>query len=152
MILPGIELSADDGHFLVFGVEKPHFGTHRTEYLRHVVDEAGGVMILAHPYRRTLHSDDDIYDAVEQCCRKPFFSFVDIIEVLNGNGSERENKFSQELCRRLNLNGVGSSDAHVTSDIPSCATLFKRKIRNLEELITELKAGRFRVVDLRHDS
>ena len=109
-------------------------------------------MILAHPYRRNLHSDDDISDAVEQFYPKPFLRLVDTIEVLNGRASERQNKFSQELCRRLNLKGSGGSDAHSISDIPSCATLFERKISNVEELITELKAGRFRAVDLRQGS
>ena len=151
LILPGVETNTDDGHFLVFGVEKYSFGMHHIEHLRQVVDEAGGVMILAHPYRRNLHSDDDISAAVEQCCQKPFFSFVDIIEVFNGRASERQNKFSQELCRRLNLKGAGGSDAHSVSDMPSFATLFERKVSNVEELITELKAGRFRAVDVRCD-
>ncbi len=152
LVLPGVETNTDDGHFLVFGVEKYSFGMHRTEYLKRIVDEAGGAMILAHPYRRQLHSDDDIHAAVEQCCQKPFFRLADAIEVLNGRASERQNKFSQELCRRLNLKGIGGSDAHSFSDIPSCATLFERKVSNVEELIAELKAGRFRAVDLRQSS
>ena len=152
LILPGVEINTDDGHFLVFGVAKYSFGMHRTEYLKQVVDEAGGAMILAHPYRRNFHSDADVFGAVEQYCQKPFFRLVDTVEVFNGRASERENKFSQELCRRLNLNGVGGSDAHSTSNIPSCATFFERKISNVEQLIAELKAGRFRAVDLRQDS
>jgi predicted metal-dependent phosphoesterase TrpH len=152
LILPGVEVNTDDGHFLVFGVEKYSFGMHHTEYLRQLVDEAGGAMILAHPYRRNFYRDDDISIAVEQYYQRPFFDLVDTIEVSNGRASERENKFSQELCRRLNLNGAGGSDAHSTSNIPSCATLFERKISNVEELIAELKAGRFRAVDLRQES
>ena len=109
-------------------------------------------MILAHPYRRNLHREDDICDAAEQHCQKPFFCFVDMIETHNGRGSERQNRFSQELCYRLNLKGVGGSDAHSISDLPSYATFFERKISNVEELIAELKAGRFKVVDLRQDS
>ena len=151
LVLPAVETNTDDGHFLVFGIEKFSFGMYHTEYLRRVVDKAGGVMILAHPYRRNLHSDDDISDAVEQFYQKPFLRLVDTIEVLNGRASERQNKFSQELCRRLNLKGVGGSDAHSLSDIPSYATLFERKISNVGELITELKAGRFRAVDLRQN-
>jgi hypothetical protein len=50
---------------------------------------------------------------------------------------------------RLNLKNVGGSDAHSLSDIPSCATVFERKIGNVKELITELKEGRFRAIDLR---
>lgn len=152
LILPAVETNTDDGHFLVFGLEKYSFGMHRTEYLKRVVDEAGGVIILAHPYRRQLHSDDDIGTAVEQYCQRPFLRLVDTIEVLNGRASERQNRFSQELCHRLNLKGIGSSDAHSISDIPSCATLFEREISNVEELIAELKAGRFRAVDLRQNS
>lgn len=149
LVLPGVEINTDDGHFLVFGIEEYSFGMHHTEYLKRMVDEAGGAMILAHPYRRNLHREDDIGDAVEQFCEKPFLRLLDTIEVLNGRGSERQNTFSQEVCRWLNLKGTGSSDAHSLSDIPSCATLFERNIRNVEELVTELKAGRFRAIDLR---
>ncbi len=109
-------------------------------------------MILAHPYRKQLHNDDDLQAAVEQCYQEPIFHLVDTIEVLNGRASARENKFSQELCRRLNLKSAGGSDAHSISDIPSTATRFEREISNVEELITELKAGRFRAVDLRQNS
>ncbi len=152
LVLPAVETNTDDGHFLVFGLEKYSFGMHHTEYLKRIVDEVGGVMILAHPYRRNLYSDDDIHDTVEQYYQKPFFRFVDTIEVLNGRASARQNEFSQELCRRLNMKGVGGSDAHAISDIPSCATLFERKVSNVEELIAELKAGRFRAVNLRQNS
>jgi hypothetical protein len=50
---------------------------------------------------------------------------------------------------KLNLKNVGGSDAHYLSDIPSCATVFERKIGNVKELITEFKGGRFRAIDLR---
>lgn len=150
LVLPGVELNTDEGHYLVFGLEEYSFGMHHTEYLRQAVDEVGGVMILAHPYRRQYHQGDDIADAVEQYCRSPFFRLVDTIEVLNGRATETQNEFSQELCRRLNLKAIGGSDAHQLSDIPTCATYFERKVSNVEQLITELKAGRFSPVDLRN--
>jgi len=152
LILPGVEINTEDGHFLVFGAEKYIFGMHHTEYLKRVVDEVGGAMILVHPYRRQLYSNDDVHDAVERYYRKPFLQLLDIIEVLNGRASERQNKFSQELCHRLNLKDTGGSDAHSIKDMPSCATLFERDISNVEELITELKAGRFRAVNVRRDA
>jgi len=151
LVLPGVEINTDDAHFLVFGIEEYSFGMWRTEYLRQIVDKAGGVMVLAHPYRRNFYRDD-LQVAVERYCQKPFLQLVDTIEVLNGRASARETEFSQELCRRLNLKGIGGSDAHSISDIPSCATLFERKVSNVEELITELRAGRFRAIDLRQHS
>ena len=151
-VFPGVEINTEDGHFLVFGLDEYIFGMHRTEYLRRIVDEVGGFMILAHPFRRNLRSDDNLDDAVERYCRKPVCRFLDTIEVLNGRAAGRQNRFSQELCRRLNMKDTAGSDAHSLTDIPSFATRFERKINNVEELITELRAGRFRPVDLRPTS
>ena len=151
LILPGVEINTDEGHLLVFGVDKYIFGMHHTEYLKHIVDELGGFMILAHPYRRQLRSSDNLHNAIERYHQNSVFHFVDTIEMLNGRASARQNRFSQGLCRRLNLKGIGGSDAHFPSDMPSCATLFEREISNVEELITELNAGRFRPVDLRQN-
>ena len=148
LVFSGVEINTEDGHFLVFGLDEYIFGMHRAEYLRRIVDEVGGFMILAHPFRRNLHSDDNLDDAVERYSKKPVFCLLDTIEVLNGRATERQNRFSQELCRRLNMKGAGGSDAHSLTDIPSFATRFERKINNVEELITELKAGRFKPVNL----
>jgi len=149
LVIPGVEINTEDGHFLVFGVEQYSFGMYRTEVLKKIVDDVGGAIILAHPYRRRLYGDMDVHAAVEQHYQKPIFEMVDAIEVSNGKASPQQNRFSQEIQRRLKLKGVGGSDAHVAADIPSSATFFERKIRNLEDLITEIKAGRFHAVDLR---
>jgi len=151
LVLPGVETNTDDGHFLVFGIDRYTFGMHHTEFLKHIVDRAGGVMILAHPYRRNFHTSEDIGEEVERYCQNPIFRFVEIIETCNGRASPRENEFSQELCRQLSLNGAGGSDAHSASDLPSYATHFEKTISNVAELITELKAGRFRTVN-HHES
>ncbi len=152
LLLPGVELWSDDSHFLVFGLEEYSSGLWMVRKLRETVDEAGGVMILAHPSRRQYSSGADMEAAIERYCRESFLEYVGIVEVLNGRSPESANEFSQELCRRLGLKGTGGSDAHSITDIPSCATLFQRDIHSLEELITELRAGRFRAVDLRKNN
>jgi len=149
LMLPGVELWSDDSHFLVFGLKEYSFGLWMVRKLRETVDEAGGAMILAHPSRRQYSAGKDIDADVERYCRQSFLQYVDIAEALNGRSPETANEFSQELCRRLELKGAGGSDAHSIDDIPSCATEFEREISNVKELITELKAGRFRAVDLR---
>lgn len=153
LVLPGVELNAEIGHILVFGLHKYVFGMHHFEFVRQAVDEAEGFIILAHPYRRRFREweNPSIASAVHRACEEPSIRLVDAIEVLGGNGSVAENGFSQQLCHRLNLRGVGGSDAHALSDLPSCATEFENDISNLSELIRELKAGRFRAVDLRGD-
>jgi len=148
-IFPGVEINTEEGHLIVFGLKKYEFGMHRIKYVRKLVDEAGGAIILAHPYRGRVHQNPDPEQLLERACKNPVFEQVDAVEMLNGRSKAIENRFVQELCRRLGLRTVAGSDAHSPSDIPTCATLFDNRVRNLQELIDELKKGRFRTVDLR---
>jgi predicted metal-dependent phosphoesterase TrpH len=149
LILPGVEMNTEDGHLLVFGLERYVFGMHRTGFLKKELDKVGGVMVLAHPYRRNMYYGEEVEDSVKRYSKRSFFDLIDIIETHNGRATEKQSRFSQLLGQRLNLKGTGGSDAHQLTDIPSCATFFERDISNVRELIAELKAGRFRAVDLR---
>lgn len=148
-IFPGVEINTEDGHFLVFGLKEYEFGMHHTEFLKRQIDEVDGAIILAHPYRGRVHQNPAPELLLEQALKNPVFGFVDAVEMLNGRSKTVENSFAQKLCGKLNLRNVGGSDAHSLSDIPSCATVFERRISNIRELITELKGGRFRAIDLR---
>jgi hypothetical protein len=48
----------------------------------------------------------------------------------------------------MKMPGTAGTDSHSRTDIARCATRFERDIHSLEELITELKAGRFVPEDL----
>ena len=148
-IFHGMEISSDEGHILVFGLAEYKFGMHHAEFVRRLVDEVGGAIILAHPYRGRVRYNPNPDQLVDSICKNHIFDLVDAVEVLNGRSNDKENNFARELCRRLHLRGVGGSDAHSFSDIPSCATLFEKRISNIKELVTELKEGRFRAVNLR---
>jgi len=153
LVLPGVELTTEEAHLLVFGLKKYVFGMHHASFVKRVVDEAGGAIIVAHPYRRHFPigaepEDERYYPALTRACENPVFEVADAIEVLNGRGSKKENAFSLKISKGLNLRCVGSSDAHEISDIGSGATFFERRIGNLQELIAELKAGRFRTQSL----
>ena len=149
LVIPGVETNTEDGHILAFGIDKFQFGMHRTSTLREMVDEKGGYMVLAHPFRRHFYSSDDIDESVDRFLQNPLFHYIDTIEILNGKGTEMQNSFSKTLGKRLGWQGVGGSDAHEVKEIPSCATYFERNVRNPEEMIQELKAGRYKPVDLR---
>ncbi len=150
-IFRGVEISCDEGDLLVFGLSEYKFGMHHAEFVRQLVDEVGGVIILAHPFRKRVRfqfdtTTDDILNSVSQHI---VLDLVDAAEMLNGGSRDNENDFARELCDRRNLRGVGGSDAHSLDDIPSYATEFERNITSLDDLINEIKAGRFRAVDLR---
>lgn len=154
LLLPGCEITTEEGHLLVFGIDCYIFGMHHPKILKAMIETAGGVAIAAHPYRRRFRSFDskdsnDYLQEVNQALSSPLFSLVHGIEVLNGRASNSENSFAQELSLRLNLKGTGSSDAHDTKEIGRYATEFPGQIDTLEELIEAISKGRFQAVSLR---
>ncbi len=153
-VIPGIEVNTEDGHIIAFGLDRYVYGIHRIADLARLVDEAGGALIAAHPYRRQLpwqlrrEGDPDRAsawsEALERAAANPAYRYVCALETLNGRSSQRENDFSQELCRRLGLPAVAGSDAHQRDDLGRCATEFQRPVADLSDLVRELRAGRFR--------
>jgi predicted metal-dependent phosphoesterase TrpH len=153
LVIPGIEVNTEDGHIVVFGLERYVYGMHRMHELTALVKAAGGVMLAAHPYRRQLpfelRQEGDWREPLERALQNPAYSGVAAVESFNGRGSERENGFAREIADRLGLPQVAASDAHAAKDVGSCATEFERQVSSLGELIGELKAGRFRPALLR---
>jgi predicted metal-dependent phosphoesterase TrpH len=148
-IFQGMEISSEEGHLLVFGLTEYKFGMHHAHFIRQLVDEVGGVIIMAHPYRARVRYNTDPAQLLDSIRDNRIFDLVDAIEVMNGRSKANENKFALDIGHRLNLRGVGGSDAHAPEEIPTFATEFEKEIESVEQLITELKAGRFRAVDLR---
>ena len=153
VVIPGIEVNTEFGHTLVFGLERFVFGMHRLADLVRLVDKAGGAMVGAHPYRRQLPFElrdaGDWSGALESTLRNESYTHVSAIETYNGRGTDRQNEFSLEVCRRLALPATAGSDSHELADVGRCATEFDGRIRGLAELIGELRAGRCKPVVLR---
>lgn len=153
LVLAGVEISTDDGHVLSFGIDKYVFGMHRSRELASYAEKVGGALVAAHPYRRQMpwfsRNPEEYEAALEKASHNPAYQYVSGLEEINGRGSEKENDFSHQLCERMSLPGTGGTDSHAISDIGKCATQFERTIRDERELIEELKAGRFKAVDLR---
>ena len=157
LVLPGCEVNTDGGHVLVFGLAKYVFGMHKIDRLRELVDDSGGVMIAAHPYRRRYlrdrAGDPDAYRSmVEDAYSDRFFSFCDGIEALNGRATDKENEFSIDVGGRLGFRMTGASDSHRSAHLGTVATRFYDKITCLDDLIDAVKAGRFEPAMLQNGS
>ena len=142
LVLGGAEVSTDLGEVLVFGVYQPLWRVSRTLELRELVDEVGGVMIASHPFR-----GDMLFNrapAIEEVCSREIFKQVDAVEVFNGRAIGWELDFGRQGLGKLYLKGVGGSDAHAQHAVGRCVTIFERQISNEQDLVDELKAGRFR--------
>jgi len=151
-IFAGAELNTEEEHLIVFGLKQWLIGMSHAEFVIDKVEEFKGAVVIAHPFRRKiLRGSDDPGDErfnreLDHACANPLFSRVDALEVQNAHANEHENKFSIELARRLGQRTTGGTDAHEAADIGHAATYFERQIKNIDDLIAELKAGRFRAL------
>ena len=147
LILPGCEVNTEEGHLLVYGVDRYVFGMHKAPFVRELIDKARGAIVVSHPYRRRYRpAEGDTL--VAKSSGERVFGLADTTEVLNGRGSGDENAFSQAPGRHLGTPGTGSSDAHREEDVGTYATEFSRQVRCLGDLVEELRAGRFQAVAL----
>lgn len=148
LIIPGCEVTTEEGHLLVYGLREYIFGMHKSAFVKDLVDEAGGAIVVAHPYRRVYREsapqDSLSYEEMlRRAQRNDVFELVDAVEISNGRGSEKENSFSRTLSERLELPGTGASDAHKLDDIGTFATLFQDEVGSLADFISAIKSGRF---------
>jgi predicted metal-dependent phosphoesterase TrpH len=155
LVLPGVELNTDGGHVVAFGLEGYVFGLHKPSFLRDTVDQRGGIIVAAHPYRRRFLEEPGRDPAVrdemlKRAVSDDFFRHCDAVEGINGRGSEAENRFSRDIQVQLRMKSIGGSDAHRVEQLGTAATRFQEKITCLSDLIKALRAGRFCAVDLRY--
>lgn len=144
-ILRGVEVDTVEGHVLVFGLYRDFAGVIRVNELRQWVDEVGGMMIAAHPFKGfRVFGFSELKLSPEQASKRPIFHSVDAIEAFNGKSNERENNLAQEVGVRLGLKLAGGSDAHTVREVGRCVTVFENAISSEVELVAELKAGRFK--------
>ena len=148
-VFAGSEINTDAGHILVFGPQRYIFGMHKPAFLRQEVNRCGGVMIAAHPYRRRFLAGPGQQPAaraemLKRAIADDFFLSCDALEGSNGRGTVAENEFSQDLAAVFHLHATGGSDAHRLAQLGTAATRFDRPIAAMDDLIREIKAGRFR--------
>ncbi len=147
-IFRGNEFTTNQGDILVFGFEKDIVELLTIEELRDEVVAAGGFMIAAHPFRGfKTFGIGQLQMTVEQACTRKVFDFVDALEIRNGKVSEEENGMATKVAARLGLPGTGGSDAHRVDEVGKWVTDFERAIGSEQELVEELRAGRFSVPD-----
>ncbi|GLI55738.1 histidinol-phosphatase [Propionigenium maris DSM 9537] len=134
-IFVGVEILTYQGDVVVFGLDEvPEEMLHVGELLD-LVEKRGGAAIVAHPFRRNNRGlGEGIKDVYERLTG---------VEVLNGNTPIELNIEADNLTRRLEVGRVGASDAHYKHEVGRYATKFSRKISSVEELICELREGKF---------
>jgi len=147
----GMEVSTDMGHMIVVGLDKYLPGIRRATELRRALDEVGGFMTVAHPFR---HFFDPVHfrrdgkppfemTPEEAAERMPVFKLVDEVEVANGGSTLRENQFALKVVQVLGKRGIGASDCHSTNGVGYYVTVFDEELRDQKQMLEQLHARRF---------
>lgn len=146
-IFKGVEADTNLGHLLIFGVTREfrrRFDLDsrllRAEHVIEVVHGEGGIAIPAHPFR-----DSGYGVRLDELLAKlgPALSAV---EAVNGQNSTAQNAEALAMAEKLGLTPLGGSDAHFATAnwFLTCATELEKEVCTVEELCSELRAGRAR--------
>jgi predicted metal-dependent phosphoesterase TrpH len=116
ILVPGIEISTDNGHLMCFGIEELKFKIR--ENIFDVIDRvhsSGGVTVVSHPFRplkRHVHNFN-------------VFKKIDAIEIINGNTLPKYNLRAFEVSKQYKKPRTAGSDAHRLKDIGSFSCTLK---------------------------
>lgn len=134
VVLSGAEVSAREGHFLVYGLpdlaETPP-GITLTELLR-VVRRQGAAIIAAHPFRW-----EQDFDAIVDTHGASF----DALELVSNNVTPETRKLTERLLARTRMNVSGSSDAHQAAVIGRYCSAFPGPIVSMGDFVGALRRG-----------
>jgi len=142
LVLRGVEVSTDCGHLLVYGVEDDawnRWGRNNHLKLASVVEsvhELGGVCIPAHPFRGWESMGQLVFT----------FEGFDGIETHNGTNGPHQNELAIHAALKLGLPSLGGSDCHYLDRVGHAYTEFVHPVRNMKDLVREIKAGNCRGV------
>jgi predicted metal-dependent phosphoesterase TrpH len=132
VVLAGIEVSACEGHFLVYGVtdsSRVPRGIGVTALCREI-HRQGGVVVAAHPFRWGQPFDDILREEQPQ---------LDGLEMMSSNMDADCRRRTAEVQRRTNLAGLGNSDAHHEDILGFCRTDFAVPIQTMADLIAAIR-------------
>jgi predicted metal-dependent phosphoesterase TrpH len=140
LVLAGIEVSAKEGHFLVYGVHNPFElrpGIGVAELCR-VVHRQGGAVVAAHPFRWGQPFEDILLEETPE---------LDGLELMSKNMDADCRRRAAQVQAKYQLAGLGSSDAHHEDHLALCYTEFQAKIHTAADLATAIRERRSKAID-----
>ncbi len=130
LVLPGVEVTTELGHVLVYGLDALVPRITDAKRLRAFCDEQNALMFLAHPARdpglRVPRAAMELFDGVEG---------------LNGCDGPLQNQSASSRGRTRPLPPIGGSDSHALHEVGTAATEFAASIETLDDLMRALRSG-----------
>ena len=137
VVISGVEVTTELGHVLVYGLEALVPRISDAKRLRKHCDDQDALMFLAHPAR-----DPGLR------VPKEAMKLFDGVEGLNGCDGPLQNMSARSRGRTRPLPPIGGSDSHALHEVGTAATEFDADIRNLTDLVAELRSGAYRLKEI----
>jgi predicted metal-dependent phosphoesterase TrpH len=134
LVVPGVEVSTDEGHMLCVGAVLPEMKGKPALEVADAIRAAGGLAIPAHPY-----------DKFRAGIREPVLERlknIDAIEVFNAAISfPKYNTFALEYAQRRGLPMIAASDAHHEGSIGTSHMIFEMEELSVASLLKAVARG-----------
>src|SRR6478736_4628406 len=152
-LIPGVELTTDVGHVLVFGpLEKPLWLGYKLEELVEECAHSDTALVLPHPVRRYAGErairGGRIPPKREAVAALPQWEAVHAVEVASTQTTTLEHTITAATLEVVPRPAVGASDAHGPGLAGTYATELDRVVHTAEELAAEIRAGHVRPAHL----
>jgi predicted metal-dependent phosphoesterase TrpH len=133
VVLSGAEISAREGHFLVFGLpdlDEAPAGISVGDLVQ-VVRANDAAIVAAHPFRW----DQDFRSIVEE-----HGAAFDALELISNNVSPQTRALTEELLAEYPMGTTGSSDAHEPEVVGRFYTEFSEPVRSMPDFVRLIRA------------
>ena len=137
VVLSGAEISAREGHFLVYGLpdlDEVEPGVSLGELIA-VVRKHKGAIVAAHPFRW----EQDFPALIAQ--HGPVF---DGVELVSNNVTPETRKLTERTLKTTPMPATGSSDGHVPAAVGCYYTEFPGPIQSMSDFVLALQRGESR--------
>jgi predicted metal-dependent phosphoesterase TrpH len=146
LLVRGTEITTVQGHVLAYGLPAHIEGLWSLRRLHEAARAQGAFLVKSHPLR-----DGNFQARPDGTVSESFIdtlTMFDALEVCSGGESDAANALAASIAQSYSLKGAGGGDVHARSEIGRYATRFERTICSIDDLVTELHAGRFTAVKL----
>lgn len=138
LILMGVEISAKNGHVLIFSIQDNidinlYKGKSASEISLLIEKEDDMAIIVAHPYYDRNGIKKDIFNGRFHA-----------LEINHDKDYANVSEQAIRTAKELGLGLAGGSDAHMSSHVGKAYTIFENEIKNIEDFIREIRYGNYR--------
>jgi predicted metal-dependent phosphoesterase TrpH len=136
-VFSGAEISAKEGHFLVFGLpslDEIWPGIELVTLLE-IVHQHEAAIVAAHPFRWNQPFDEIVAE---------YGPVFDALELVSNNVTAETRMKTESLLRRHAMGSTGSSDAHELGVVGCYYTEFEQPIDSMDDFVAAIKSRRGR--------